>query len=187
MSSLDDKVRIRIAEIMSSAGVGYNQISLEILYMLPRQFVDRYIDLWTQALGPLVKAPGDGMARDGELGRAPTETRLKGKVVGTGAGGAGKRLARAFSLRDEAAFNYKDTIDKRLRSIARDIRDELRLIEDRTTRDAVEAMLVTRCGRCGKVMSNAWLFCPHDGNRLIEKAQIIEEPEVDAKSMDDDK
>lgn len=175
MSSLDDKVRIRLAEIMSSAGVGYNSISLEILYMLPREFVDRYIELWHQALGPTIKAPGDGMARDGELGRAPTETRLKGKVVGTGAGGAGKRLARAFSLRDEKAFNFKDRIDKRLRAIGRDIRDELRLIEDRLQTGSEGVVNVIRCGRCGKIMAEAFKFCPYDG-------RIIKEPEVDSNA-----
>lgn len=171
MSSLDDKVRIRLAEIMSSAGVGYNSISLEILYMLPREFVDRYIDLWHQALGPTIKAPGDGMARDGELGRAPTETRLKGKVVGTGAGGAGKRLARAFSLRNESAFRLKDRVDKRLRGIARDIRDELRLIEDKSSGSTQDIELVTRCSRCGKIMVEGFKFCPYDG-RQIERPEV---------------
>lgn len=177
MSSEDDKVRSRIAEIMSSAGVGYNSISLEVLYLLPREFIDRYIQLWENALGPTMSAPGDKMNRDGELGKAKTETRLKGKVNGAGAGGVGKRLAKSFSVKDEAAFRLKDRIDKRLRSIARDIREELLIIEDRNlrTRDMARLsdneeggndIVVLQCKKCGRIMQRGYKFCPYDGLAL---------------------
>lgn len=160
----DDRLRIRLAEIMSSAGVGYNQISLEILYMLPREFVDRYIELWESAYGPTVRAPGDGMARDGELGKATTETRFKGKMVGSGAGGTGKRLARSFGVRSEDAMRLKDRIDRRLRSIGRDVREELMVIADKQI--VIGPTQFIQCSTCGKVMQEHWRFCPWDASNL---------------------
>lgn len=182
----EDKIRIRLAEIMSGAGLGYNQISLEILYMLPREFVDRYIQLWEKAYGPPVRGGGDQMARDGELGRAETSTRLKGKVVGSGAGGASKRFSRVMQMKDERAFRLKERIDKRLRSIGRDMREELLMMEGsgsdrqssrggskgRGSKEIItsEGISVTQCGKCGRIMGEGWRFCPNDGSQINRDA-----------------
>lgn len=172
----DDKVRIRLAEIMSSAGVGYNQISLEILYLLPREFVDRYIDMWTRALGPGIKAPGEAMARDSELGRANTDTSKKGLMVGAGSGGVSKRYKKIFVIADERALMLKDRIDKRLRGMAREIRRELGELEERgrleeKARKSGEKLgnWMSKCGKCGKLGSAEWAYCPYDGSSLTPK------------------
>jgi len=185
----DEDIRHRLAEIMSAAGVGYNAISLEILYMLPREFVDRYQELWEMALGPLVRAPGQTWARDAEVGVSQTKTARKGQVLGAGAGGIGKKLARSFGLRNEAAFRTKERIDKRLRGLARELRLELGDIEARTaggtraitdtggktgaqTRARGNTIKSTRqerrCRLCGRIASLTWNFCPFDGKGLIE-------------------
>jgi hypothetical protein len=86
MSAEDDRLRIRLAEIMSSAGLGYNQISLEILYLIPREFVDQYIALWEKALGAAGSGDkaGQQLHRDAQLGKHKTETAAKGKKIGAG-------------------------------------------------------------------------------------------------------
>lgn len=169
MSTEDDRVRIRIAEIMSSAGVGYNQIALEILYLLPSDFINNYIRMWERAFGPAVRAPGDQMLRDGELGKAPTQTARKGQMVGAGSGGSAKRWKRIVSIRDERALRLKDRVDKRLRGISRDMRDELSLMESKAgRRGGVEVVgsseVVTQCKKCGKIQAEGWAFCPYDGS-----------------------
>jgi len=121
-----------LAEILSSGGVGYGQVSQEVLYMLPREFLDKYVQLWYMALGPLIQGQGQQMTRDGELGRAKTQTGKKGKVTGAGAGGEAKRYRKSgYSIRNELAFQLKDRIDKRLRGIARELRLTLSDLEAR--------------------------------------------------------
>lgn len=185
MAQDDDRVRIRIAEIMSGAGLGYNQIALEVLYMLPREFINRYIELFGEAYGPVVRAPGDGMARDGQLGKAATQTRLKGIRVGAGAGGGGKRIARVFGMRNEDAFRLKERVDKRLRGISRDIREELLTINDRGVREvgvSEEGVVVMQCKKCGRIMTRGFKFCPYDASILIDP-QLIEEAHLMNASM----
>jgi hypothetical protein len=161
----DDKLRTRLAEIMSSAGLGYNQISLEILYLLPKDFVDRYIELWEKALGPAVNAPGDALAREGNLGRAKTRTDKKGAMVGAGGGGGGKRFRRVFTIRDERALELKARIDRRLRSIARDIRVGIEAEESELQGEGVGGA-GKQCGGCGRIYAMSYNFCPKDGKAL---------------------
>jgi|SRR5882672_2488960 len=124
--------RHRLAEILSSGGVGYGQVSQEVLYMLPREFLDKYVQLWYMALGPLIQGQGQQMTRDGELGRAKTRTTEKGRKIGAGAGGEAKRYRKSgYSIRNELAFQLKDRIDKRLRGIARELRLTLSDLEAR--------------------------------------------------------
>lgn len=181
MATEDDKVRIRIAEIMSSGGVGYNQISLEILYLLPVEFINRYIEVWEKAMGPGIKAPGDAMAHDAELGKANTDTKKKGQVVGAGAGGVTKRFKRILTIRDERALMLKDRMDKRLRNMAREMRLELSGLTENTMENmkgvGINEMVgdgnpnklrgVRRCQPgCGKLFPVNYQFCPFDGSIL---------------------
>lgn len=166
MSTEDEKIRTRLAEIMSSAGLGYNQISLEILYLLPAEFVNRYIWLWEKALGPAGSgdARGQQLARDANLGRAQTKTAAKGNKIGAGAGGQGKKFKRiGMSIRDERALELKSRIDRRLRSIARDIRNfEL---DDRDSSWLSEKK-TAQCASCGRIMDESWVHCPYDGSLI---------------------
>lgn len=188
--------RHRLADMLASGGVGFNDISKEILYMLPEEFMQRYIELWYAALGPLVKAPGANNERDADLGVAKTSTKHKGVVPGAGAGGIGKRLARNFSLRDEDAFKLKDRIDRKLRAIARELRLELADIQARAGalgntggitragertkapgstgpgKSAPESTGLRLCNRCSKITGWNWRFCASCGQRLM-----IERPE----------
>ena len=154
-----DDIRIRLAEIMSSAGLGYNRISLEILYLLPREFIDRYQEVWDRALGAVVSAPGDSMARAGELGKAKTDTSKKGTHIGAGAGGSSKRWNRVFQVKDERALELKGRMDKRLRGMAREMRNELMGL------DGSGASTSTRrnCSGCGRILQSHFNFCPYDG------------------------
>jgi hypothetical protein len=167
VSTEDDKIRIRLAEIMSSGGLGYNQISLEILYLLPMEFVQRYIWLWEKALGPAGggDARGQQMDRDATLGKAQTRTDKKGTVPGAGGGGQAKKWKKVgMSVRDEHALALKSRVDRRLRAIGRDIR-EFEMLEG-SAREKAKAVEIVKCRSCGKIMDQSWICCPFDGTPI---------------------
>jgi hypothetical protein len=172
VSTDDDKIRTRLAEIMSSAGLGYNQIALEILYLLPKEFIDRYIWLWEKALGPAGGGDvrGQQLARDANLERAQTSSKDKGNLPSMGA--VGKRYKKIFVIRDEHAFDLKHKIDKRLRGIAREIRNELEgLTDQRGKHDRAEGRIAQQCKACGKIMHGDYNYCPYDGAKLVFKVE----------------
>jgi hypothetical protein len=161
----DEAIRRRLAEIMSSAGLGYNQISLEVLYLLPAEFIQRYTWLWEKALGPAGSgdATGQQLARDAGLERARTRTEYRGTRI-TGASSTGKKWKRmGLAVRDEKALKLKDRIDRRLRSIARDIA----AFEDTGGKGEGKGTETAQCTACGIVADSSWNFCPYDGRRMI--------------------
>lgn len=144
---LDDKVRARLAEIRASAGVPHAQVSLDVLYFLPRAFLEQYADMFTRA----VKADGGEDARN----RSQHEAGEVGKATGGTTGGAGKRYKKTFVVLDERALNLKTLVDKRLRMIARDIEAGL-------SGEQVKAS-TAQCSGCGMFLQTGWKFCPKDG------------------------
>lgn len=156
--------------------------------MLPREFLDKYTQLWYLALGPTVRSSMSGNERDGDLGIAKTQTRVKGEVPGAEARGSGKRTRGAFTIKNELAFQLKDRLDKKLRRIGRELRIELADIEARlNTAYNLSAGIGTggdtqansdthgetrgnpACTKCGRFGVRGWRFCPHDGNVMILK------------------
>lgn len=148
---LDDRVRIRLAEIRAAAGVAESQITLEVLYFLPKAFLEQYADMFTRA----VKADGGEDVRN----RSQHEAGEVGKAPGGRTGGAGKRYKKTFIVLDERALDLKTGIDKRLRMIARDIQAGLAGVE-------LQPKTPT-CASCGMFLQVSWKFCPRDG-KLID-------------------
>jgi hypothetical protein len=150
VDALDDRVRTRLAEIRASAGVPHSQLSLDVLYYLPKAFLQQYADMFTKA----VKADG------GESGRNTSQQEQGdlGKATGRGAKTTGKRYKKTFVVLDERALQLKSVIDKRLRMVARDI--EVQLAGGEMEKAA------SRCGQCGTFIQNRWKFCPLDGSNL---------------------
>lgn len=152
MSGLDEALERRLAEIMSAAGVPHARAALEVLYMLPRDFLTGYMELFDDAL-----KFGEGHA--GERGEEAKSSGGKGihrgKMPMLGAGG--KRYKEHWTIKSEEALDLKKTIDKRLRAIGRDIRNRDR------DKDG-ESDERTRCSRCGRIMARDWNFCAGCGN-----------------------
>ena len=142
----DDKVRSRLAEIRASAGVPHSQVSMEVLYFLPAQFLTQYQDMFSRAL------KSDG----GESGRNTSQQEAGDLGKATGAGAKpGRRYKKAFVVLDEKALDLKTTIDKRLRMMARDIKGALE-----GEQPEVET---SRCAGCGTFVQARWRYCPLDG------------------------
>jgi hypothetical protein len=149
---VDRQVERRLAEVMSSAGVNFNRVAIEILYMLPPVFVEAYGETFTRALGSAdsgAQARGKGQERTADLARA--------KVKKTG--GQGKRYKQIYVIKDERALETKLKADKRLRALARDMRLMLKGEEDAGSK--------ARCGGCSGFVSSDWRFCPACGHGLM--------------------
>jgi hypothetical protein len=154
VDALDDKVRSRLAEIRAAAGVPHSQISLEVLYFLPKAFVEKYGELFTKA----VKSDGgeDARARQQTDGAEVAKVAVRKTGAGPTIGAGGKRYKKTFVVLDEKALDLKSRMDKRLRGMAREIETELA---------GGEALVngASICGKCGMFMQLTWLFCPKDG------------------------
>ncbi len=154
--ALDDAVRRRLAEIMAAAGVPHAQIALEVLYYLPKAFLDQYSELFTKAL----KADGGESARNGAqqdnagVGKAETPGNRGGAKQQT------KRYKRTFVVLDERALDLKGKIDSRLRGMAREIALDL-------AGGGGSALRTLTCTGCGSFMQLAWKYCPKCGNTDI--------------------
>jgi hypothetical protein len=149
---LDDKVRARLAEIRAAAGVPHAQVSMEVLYFLPRGFLEAYATIFSLALKS--DAGGDATAR------AQQEAGALGKARGRGAKTNGKRYKRSFVVLNEQALDLKEAMDKRLRNIGRDAMQAL------SGGDFKAGAAETRCASCGMFLQAGWKFCPKDGDEV---------------------
>lgn len=124
---------------------------------LPEPTKEAYRNLWERIYGSRALKLGD------DIGKAPGKA-LRGRMS-TGKdevrGGAkpGKSLSASqrSTILDQQAWQFKRTIDRRLRQVTTDIRLFL---------DGSQAVAhrVTRCTRCGKVGEVDWKFCPRCGH-----------------------
>jgi hypothetical protein len=149
--ALDDKVRSRLAEIRAAAGVPHAQVSLDVLYFLPEKFLNAYQNLFSKAL----------RADSGEDQRARSQREAGevGKATGGRTGGSARRYKRAFVVLDERALDIKTLVDKRLRSMAREVEA---MMEGGVLGKTESA----RCPSCGAFVQDRWNYCPMEGARL---------------------
>ncbi len=154
--AIEREVQRRVANVLASAGVPQGQLNLEVLFMLPPEFVRAYTRLFDRALLESVKGgkgPDHGTPKK-------VDPKWKGKIVGAGAGGAGKRYRTHWLIRDEQAFRAKGSIDRKLRRLTGDIEKIL------GAPDGHEL----KCSRCNTditaakdVMAGNLRFCPSCG------------------------
>jgi hypothetical protein len=173
----------RYTELMASGGVGYNQIAKEVLFFLPKDFLDLYEELWHAGLAG--KDDGGSGARGqsqhdtGVVGKAATRNVPGGMQISSG-GAKRKSYKRYWVIADEEALALKDRVDKRLRGMAREVRIELGRIrserEGRGQGDGAEQHglvagstrgLRASCEECGRLAQGSWKFCPNCGSAMM--------------------
>jgi hypothetical protein len=145
------------ADFLASAGVSHTRLSQEVLFFLPRPFIDAYSEVFYAAFAGKddggVNARGQSQAEQGQLQKGKTAARTNGK-----------KFKRHWVIADEAAVELKDRIDKRLRALAREMREEIGdgsgTDEDRGGRMALAGK---QCSQCGRIQGEGWKFCPNDG------------------------
>lgn len=166
-----EDVRHRLAEMMASAGVPHSRASLEVLYLLPRTFLDRYVELFDAALR-LPSSPQGGTGRAGDLGKANSHEPLRGTAKGLRinsgkegggdaphlGGGAGKKGPGVWAVKNVEALEFKKRIDTKLRALAREIRVGLA--------GEQRGVTIKQCTQCAKIVAADWKFCARCGHQL---------------------
>lgn len=160
-----------LREIASSGGLPQNRVSLEVLYLLPTDFTEKYTELFFEALREDAKGveyeSRAGEMTDKKLGagaRKRKGVKGTGGPIGPVAGEGSKRYRNAWTVRNERALRMKTDIDRDLLRLAGDIEQGLK---DRTQGGSGGGMtrVAARCvGKgCGRFMRNEWRYCPSCG------------------------
>lgn len=121
-SQIELEVQRRLTEALVAAGVGHGRISLEVLYMLPPEFVEAYTSLFWQAFAEPLRESGSGKGPDGgnTKKKVPSTVSVAG-VMSAANNGGGKKYRTYWTIRDEDAFNRKRSIDRALKRLARKV------------------------------------------------------------------
>lgn len=166
----------RLADMASSGGLSYDRVGLELLYLLPQDFADVYVEVFHAALAGADGGAGargeaqaqasgtmraSGKARNDSKGRGDTGG-ARGRAHGRAARSTGRKYRKIFIVRSEKAFRVKERADKRLRQLAREMRLQL------TERDESEWKARSRraCPTCKQFTNIEWRFCPTCGTNL---------------------
>jgi hypothetical protein len=159
-SRVDEMVDRRVADALSAAGWDGDRIATELMLLVPAAFRSAYTRMFHQALKG--DAGMDAGARRAEeearLGRSRGE-RTKDSQIALGSGG-GKKFKKHWVVKDPKALELKSRIDRRLRSMARDIEFSL---------DGGELDDSRQCSGCGQKVSAGWRFCASCGHNLAEE------------------
>src|SRR5690606_37765500 len=93
---IEMQVRARLAELLSSAGVGYDRVAVEVLYLFPPEFVRAYAELYHQALKGI---GGGGVGDENSLAVKRTKKDQMPLVKG-----GGKKYREYWQIADDKAF-----------------------------------------------------------------------------------
>jgi hypothetical protein len=139
--AIEREVQRRLTERAAAAGLAASRISLEVLFLLPPEFVRAYTTLFDRSLKESVVGGGTkDQAVTKKISKQPRlSPRSKTRIVPSG--NTGRRYREFWTVRDERAFKYKGQIDRRLRRLSRDI--SLTLHPD--SRES----LTHDCSKCG--------------------------------------
>jgi hypothetical protein len=180
---IENQVRRRLQDVLSSAGMSSDGVAKEVLFWMPSEFVDFYSDLFLRALElkgrSALSTGGSGAGGDrvAELGKAVVnEKEYKGKRVGAGAGGLGKRFYRGeWIIKDEKAFGLLGEVNEALMATlvgSLGFLTTLGMIErtkaplgtiihqEMDGKRNGEGKLRRICGDCRKLMKAEWMRCP---------------------------
>lgn len=159
-------VEQRIAEMVSSGGLTMGRGAIEILYLLPPDFVEAYTELFHQAL-----TGTDGGS--GARGEAAAKTRALGRAPGKAAKNT-RRFRGLWTIGSEKALQNKELADKRLRTLARDIKRGLQQLEQeelakgkKGAKGMKQFLERSHCPNCRQFVKIEWKYCPSCGTRCL--------------------
>jgi hypothetical protein len=155
-------------ELRESGGLPQSQMGLEILFLLPDNFVEFYQGLFHRAL-----RVGDQSVMHGRSGGVERATGTTGTVTGSDtrlqASGTGKKYKRlGLFIGNEKMLRVKDQTDKGLEQLTSAGRRAVGELEG--THDGAggvnETRAQPRCYACNGFVGKAWRFCSMCGNKL---------------------
>lgn len=168
-----EKMKIAVLrDIASSGGVGFarGRLSLEVLFLLPKEFTDWYTELFFTAL----KEDAAGTQVD-QTGVTSVPSKLRGKKGSMAAQGGGKRYKNAWLLRDERALHFKQGIDRELRGIAAKIELAMGGSDGGSGKRKFEGNLGKTgvCGGCKKFVGAGDKYCRTCGTKVTRMVREI--------------
>ena len=136
---VENEVRRRYADLLASAGVDSGRLSLEVLYLLPEEFVREYVELFWEALREDIPSAGGGdnvIKKAGEVkrnkkvrtGERDEQGRVREVAVpgsNRGAQGGGKKYKTHWLIKSEVALEVKRRVDRKLVRIIGSTRGEV--------------------------------------------------------------
>lgn len=157
--SMEDRIRQKIiAEMVSAGGWPEGRVSLEVLYLLPREFTNAYVALFYDALveqagsrpTPEADTPALSSTPTTEAGKArkTAKRRSSGPLQFQGQHGGGKKYKTHWVIRSERALHKKQRTDAKLRELAQAM----------ASNDASN-----QCPGCKKWLQPTWRYCPGCG------------------------
>lgn len=181
-------------ELVESGMLSPGRLGLEILYLLPDDFVQFYQDLFHQALQ--VKDDSVMHGRSGGLEKASGRQgmQLGSKDRGPQAGSSGKRWKNTpMAVGNETALRAKESMDKGLQDLVRNAKLYMNAERERAAQARDQALSTKpsrgqgpvgvgkaiqtgrangkggmRCAgaKCGRFLKAGWTFCPECGTRV---------------------
>jgi hypothetical protein len=157
---VDDEIRRRMSNIAAAAGVSRGRIELEVLFLLPPEFVREYSRLFRAALDDPVTS-GDGGKDEGRIkAKGTARDEMKTRSM-SGAKTGGKRfVAGHWPVRSEKAIDAKRKLDKRLVRSVEDALVEAGLTGAASVRKFTDGTAAARCDQCGRFLRDDWIRCP---------------------------
>jgi hypothetical protein len=163
--AIEREVQRRLTERAAAAGLAPGRISLEVLFLLPPDFVRAYTMLFDRSLKESVVGGGNkDQAVTKKVSKQPRlSAKSKHRMVPSGM--QGKRYREFWTVRDERAFRFKAQIDRRLRRLSREIALTL-------NPDKADKFTLTSCDRCAidltphMELGYKIQFCPRCGTAI---------------------
>jgi hypothetical protein len=160
---IEEAVRQRLTNAAAAAGVDRGRIELEIVWMLPPEFIRMYRDLFSRALADPVSPQSDGGKDKGRI-RASGKPGDAMKARSMGGAAGGKRFVKgAWPIRDERALEMKNRLDRKILAALRETLDTLVLSEGMRASSSGSGSVLIRCGDCGRFLKTDWARCPYHG------------------------
>lgn len=167
---VENEIRIRLQNILSSAGMSSDGVAKEVLFWLPSEFLDFYRDLYLKALEIRGRSAYD-TSKGGDVQVAKVDSKTRGDTPNVLGGNAGKRFFKGeWIIKDERALSELSRINEWLvrivwgafdAEILRSQAEAYREVGKITVRTGMDKGNSRRvCGDCGKLMKNEWLRCP---------------------------
>src|SRR4051812_9240729 len=101
--AIEAQVRLRYSDLLASAGVDASRVALEVLYLLPPEFVRMYIELFDKSLSWSPQSAGGGGKDEGRVkasGKSRKDMGMHTREM-PGAKASGKRYReRNFAVSD---------------------------------------------------------------------------------------
>ena len=175
--------RDALRELHESGGVAEMQLGLEVLYLLPDEFVTFYQQLFHRALrgadGQAISGKGGGIEKS--TGRKTTGIVL-GSETNLQVAGTGKRYKNpAGSIGSEKALKVKEGIDKELMALVGIGLRRLSQLNQPDSNRGTAGQDAGQCRgsklgrnnetkRCGRFLKAGWEYCPSCGTPVGEKS-----------------